>query len=195
MGGQIFFPKWLGQYSTARKWTSLLHQLQVHTINKASATDIEMGLSYAPALSQKLVSPLKQRGEAGIPEIVQFMGEYGITKEDRDSVFFLDTFKCLKKGGKEDSIPSNLKSKLTRAYNSSPYAQNTIGKVTRTMSEPESSLEQDAVAELDDEEEEDDLKGLVSPKGKGRGKGKARAGGSTRGRGAGRGRGRGRGKK
>ena len=186
----MFFPKWLGQYSTARKWTSLLHQLQVHTMSKASGTDIEMGLSYAPVLSEKLVQPLKTRGEAGISEIVQFMGEYGITKEDRDSIFFFDTYKCLKKGGKDDSIPSNLKSKLTRAYNSSPYATNTIGKVTRTMSEPESSLEEAAVAENDDEEEEeDDLKGLVSPKGKGKGKGKGRATGGGRGRGRGRGRG------
>ena len=189
VGSQIYFPKWLGQYSTARKWTSLLHQLQVHTMEKTSGTDIEMCLSYAPALSVRLVKPLEDKGEGAVDEIVEFMGQYGITKEDRDAVFFFDTFKCLKKGGKEDSLPSNLKSKLTRAYNSSQYAAHALGKITRTMSEPESSLEESAqLVDEPEEEENDDLKGVFSPKGKGRGRGKGRATGS-RGRGKATGRG------
>ena len=199
MTSQIMFPKWFGSNSTCKKWNGLLHQLQVHSIQQASATDSELGLSYVPLLSRRLLTPLLEKEEEGIDEIVEFMGLYGLNKEDRDSVFHLDHFKTLRGDGKkDDAVPSKLKAKLSRAYNASPYSRLYSEKITKGSSEPtwDNEDEEEVVEEEDgglEGKEEDPVGANVVMKGK-KAKGKASATASGRGRGGGGGATRGRGR-
>lgn len=124
--GKVDFPEWLGKNSTASKEKRLLKEIQIHMSAKtAGAGKAEILLDYIPSLAVPLLRPLQERGKDGIDEVLQVMEEYGLTKDDWETIFVLN--------GMEESIQkldSQLKSAFTKKYNKTQkkFAVAPVGK-------------------------------------------------------------------
>lgn len=117
MTGRINFSSWLGQNSKMNKYYRLLQELQYHTRLSTSTNKIGLRLEYMPLLKKELLNPLLENGSEGIPQVIQLMDEYYLTKEDWDTImeFMIGpdvTVQQLKK------IPTQTKTAFTRKYNS-----------------------------------------------------------------------------
>ncbi|CAL9737303.1 replication factor C subunit 1 [Monosporozyma servazzii] len=116
MSGRINFTGWLGQNSKTNKYFRLLQELQYHMRLSTSTDKLGLRLSYLPTLKDRMLLPLVKEGTAGVDEIIKFMDDYYLTKEDWDTVmeFMVGPDKTdvtIKK------IPSSVKSAFTRKYN------------------------------------------------------------------------------
>lgn len=116
MSGRINFTSWLGQNSKTNKYFRLLQELQYHMRLSTSTDKLGLRLSYLPTLKDRMLLPLVKEGTAGVDEIIKFMDDYYLTKEDWDTVmeFMVGPDKTdvtIKK------IPSSVKSAFTRKYN------------------------------------------------------------------------------
>lgn len=116
MAGRINFTSWLGQNSKTNKYYRLLQELQYHMRLSTSTDKLALRLNYLPTLKNRLLLPLVKEGTAGVDEIIKFMDDYYLTKEDWDTIMeFMvgpdKTDMTIKK------IPSSVKSAFTRKYN------------------------------------------------------------------------------
>jgi replication factor C subunit 1 len=84
--GMIDFPSYLGQFSKARKANRLAGELHSRMRSTISATLDDVALDYVPALIGPLTQPLITRGREGIPQVIELMDEYGLMRDDWDSV-------------------------------------------------------------------------------------------------------------
>ena len=117
MSGRINFSSWLGQNSKTNKYFRLLQELQYHTRLSTSTDKVGLRLEYMPTMKNELLLPLLKNGADGIPDVIQKMDNYFLTKEDWDTImdFMIGPDKTdaiLKK------IPTAVKSAFTRKYNS-----------------------------------------------------------------------------
>ncbi|KAF8185193.1 purine nucleotide binding protein [Pholiota molesta] len=101
------FPQWLGQNSKQNK---LNRQLG----------DIKFACAYIPAMYPHIVRPLQEEGVSAVPEVIQKMDDYYLTKEDWDTIVELGVDEkkddlVLKK------ISTATKTALTRKYNSTEH--------------------------------------------------------------------------
>ncbi|CAG8489216.1 12876_t:CDS:10 [Ambispora leptoticha] len=223
-GSPIAFPSWLGNYSKTNKYQRRLQEIQSHMRPRISGDKNEVRQSYIPALIPALTKPLIDYGNDGIPEVIEKMDEYFLTKEDWDVMLEMglahnDGDKILKK------ISSAVKSAFTRKYNSTshptPYTRGNVSAKaakaipsSKEVPDIEEAIEVDEILEEEESvsSNEDDLtqdKNIKKKSGTGKGraaasssKKTATASGSRGARGAGsrggrgsRGGGRGRGKK
>ena len=86
--GKVDFPSYLGKNSNAGKQKRLLKEVQVHMSPKTSGTDKrEIRLDYMPHLLHPLLSPLQTKGQEGIPQVLDTMEAYNLSKV---SFLFLD---------------------------------------------------------------------------------------------------------
>ncbi|KAF9365235.1 hypothetical protein BGX34_010798 [Mortierella sp. NVP85] len=130
-GPMMQFPGYLGQNSKASKYNRLVKEIQIRMRLKISGDKNEVRQSYLPALFPALTQPLIQQGADAIPELIEFMDNYYLSKEDWDTVLELgigknDAKKVL------DSIPSATKSAFTRKYNIGSHPQPFLKAVTVT---------------------------------------------------------------
>lgn len=113
---RINFASWLGQNSKAMKYQRLLQEIQYHTRLRTSTDKMQLRLDYLAALERKLTTPLVKQGEEGIPEVIDVLDHYYLTKEDWDSIvdFGVGPMKgdIILKG-----IPTKVKTAFTRKYN------------------------------------------------------------------------------
>ncbi|KAF9027058.1 hypothetical protein BGZ52_004940, partial [Haplosporangium bisporale] len=195
-GPTFQFPGYLGKLSSANKYSRLMKDIQIRMRLKISADKNEVRQSYLPTLFPALTRPLLKEGLDGIPEVIELMDNYYLTKEDWDTILELG---ICKNDGKAvlDKIPTNVKSTFTRKYNQEahpqPFLKPTIATKGRGSSsggmaaeEPDSlDVVEADVAVPDDEPEEDPdsesiekdrnikqkkAKGGAAPKAKGKGK-------------------------
>lgn len=82
---------------------------------KISGDRNEVRQSYIPALSLKLTTPLVVRGKEAVSEVIDFMDEYYLSKEEYDMILELGVGKHAEKL-LNAQIPSAVKSDLTRRY-------------------------------------------------------------------------------
>ena len=101
------FSAWLGNNSSQGKNSRLQGELKSHMMCNSIA-------EYYTLLSKMLSVPLETKGKEGIDEIVAFMEEYNLTKEDRE---YLLTPKYKGRKPAATKIPAAVKSALTRALN------------------------------------------------------------------------------
>ena len=73
-------------------------------------------MSYMPALRAPLLRPLAMHGADGVPEVLELLEEYHLTKDDYDSIMELE---LLRNGAKASlaSVSTAAKTALTRKYN------------------------------------------------------------------------------
>ncbi|KAF9115055.1 AP-3 complex subunit delta [Mortierella sp. AM989] len=121
-GPMMQFPLFLGQYSKSAKYNRMVKELQIRMRLKISGDKNEVRQSYLPALFPALTKPLLRDGVDAIPELIEFMDSYYLSKEDWDSVLELGIGR---NDGKKvmDNIPSTTKSAFTRKYNSEVHPQ------------------------------------------------------------------------
>ena len=151
IGGRIDFPSWLGQNSKAGKYHRILKEISLHSSLKIPTSARELRLSYMPTIYQVISTPLVSEGTEGIHSVIDFLDSYDFLKEDFDAIFefSFDGPKLWK------SIPTKVKSALTRTYNKESHA------LPFSVSDVKSSAKQSIVtvvpddAEIEEESEED----------------------------------------
>ncbi|KAF9568365.1 hypothetical protein EC968_002933 [Mortierella alpina] len=113
---------YLGQFSKSSKYSRLVKEVQIRMRLKISGDKNEVRQSYLPALFPALTRPLVEKGLDAIPELIEFMDSYYISKEDWDTVLELGI-------GRNDGqavlakIAPQTKAAFTRKYNSEIHPQ------------------------------------------------------------------------
>ncbi|KAG8693390.1 hypothetical protein FRC09_010544 [Ceratobasidium sp. 395] len=166
--GAMAFPQWLGQNSKQSKLQRQLGDIQIRMRLKVSGDRSEIRQSYIPALFPRMVKPLIDNGNESIPDIIETMDSYYLSKDDWDSVVELglgvnNGDEIMKK------VPGPVKAAFTRKYNSSDHpipfhkAQE-FGKPSTKIA-AEAPPDHEDVFDVDNEEEDEEDK---KPKGKGK---------------------------
>lgn len=106
------FPALLGKMSAANKRYRLLKELQAHMSKQVSANKMEVGLEYLRALHNALTRPLIEQEVAGVPAVLDTMEEYGITREDWNTVLELAEWS----NAPLPAVPTQAKTQLTNQY-------------------------------------------------------------------------------
>lgn len=151
--GRIEFPQFLGKLSNAKKRLRMQQELSSHM-----CLQVRGGLNadYYDVLRERLTGPLIRDGVDGVDDVLRFMENYNLMREDLDSILELATW-SFKDAPK---IDTKVKAALTRLYKKAnitlPYSVE-IGttkkrKTTIPSFEGEDDLEGD---DLEDEEEEE----------------------------------------
>ncbi|CUS20441.1 LAQU0S01e06656g1_1 [Lachancea quebecensis] len=161
MAGRINFTSWLGQNSKMGKYYRLLQEIQYHTRLSTSTDKLGLRMDYMPTLKKRLLDPLVERGNDAVPEVIQTMDDYYLSKEDWDSImeFMIGSDKTdlqIKK------IPTAVKSGFTRKYNSMVHpvaiyktgSTTAVGAKSATIPDFEDIVDADDNVPPADEEEE-----------------------------------------
>lgn len=115
-GGRMSFTAVLGNMSKLNKANRLLREVRAHLRLKISGDRHEIRRDYIPVLFDRLPKSLATKGADAIPEIIETMDEYYLTKDDYDSLLELG----VGENGKEEieqKIASATKAAFTRQYN------------------------------------------------------------------------------
>nr|POE65996.1 replication factor c subunit 1 [Quercus suber] len=113
-GHQTRFTTWLGNNSKYGKLMRFVKDIQGHMRLRVSADRYEVRQTYLPLLFEKLIRRLETEGKDAVPEIIELMDSYFLTKDDWDAILELGV-------GASDSerikIETQAKSTFTRIYN------------------------------------------------------------------------------
>lgn len=85
-GHKTGFPQWLGKNSQQGKLTRFIKEIQGHMRLRCSADRHEIRQQYIPILWEEMVKKLETEGKDAVPEIIELMDSYFLTKEDWDAV-------------------------------------------------------------------------------------------------------------
>ncbi|OSD01923.1 DNA replication factor C, large subunit [Trametes coccinea BRFM310] len=162
------FPQWLGQNSKQNKLSRQLTDVQARMRLKVSGDKGEIRQSYIPALFPHMVQPLMDQGASAVEEVIEFMDEYFLTREDWDTIVELGV------GDRSDAIvmkkiSTNTKTSFTKKYNVRDHpvafhkAQD-LGKVPKKLASAGPAPDLEEAFDVDDEivEEEEEEKGDAS---------------------------------
>ncbi|KAF9135811.1 hypothetical protein BGW39_011400 [Mortierella sp. 14UC] len=121
-GPMMQFPSYLGQYSKSAKYSRLVKEVQIRMRLKISGDKNEVRQNYMPALFPALTRPLIDRGAEAIDDLIAFMDDYYLSKEDWETILELGIGR---NDGKAvlDKIPTQVKSAFTRKYNAAAHPQ------------------------------------------------------------------------
>ncbi|GAA5883791.1 hypothetical protein JCM16303_002375 [Sporobolomyces ruberrimus] len=120
-GGMANFPAWFGKNSSFGKLGRLLGEIQIRMRLKVSGDRREIRQSYLPTLFPRLVTPLQERGAEAVPEVIELMDEYYLTKGDWDAIVELGIGEGFSQEEVLKAIPSATKSAFTRKYNGADH--------------------------------------------------------------------------
>ncbi|KAH7061256.1 replication factor RFC1 C terminal domain-containing protein [Macrophomina phaseolina] len=164
-GFKTNFPQWLGKNSTQGKLTRMVKEIQGHMRLRTSGDRHEIRQQYIPILWQELVKKLEQEGKEAVPEVIELMDSYFLTKEDFDAILELGV-------GPMDmekvKIESQSKATFTRLYNQQSHpvpfmkASAVVAPTKAAKEKPdleeaiEESDEGEVVEDPDAKKEEDD---------------------------------------
>ncbi|KAG8981914.1 hypothetical protein FRC05_000056 [Tulasnella sp. 425] len=114
------FPSWLGQNSKQTKLKRQLGDIQIRMRLKVTGDKEEIRQQYIPSLFPALVQPLIDQGSDAVPQVIEVMDEYFLSKEEWDYLVELGV------GERNDEavlkkIPTAVKTAFTRKYNSSDH--------------------------------------------------------------------------
>lgn len=85
-GHQTRFTQWLGKNSSLGKAARQVKEIQGHMRLRCSADRDEIRQQYLPSLWSRLVKKLEIEGKESVPEIIELMDSYFLTKDDWDAV-------------------------------------------------------------------------------------------------------------
>lgn len=115
-GGRPNFTSVLGNMSKLNKANRLLREIRAHLRLRTSGDRHEIRRDYIPMFFKKLPKALELGGVDSIPQIIEVMDEYFLTKDDYDSLLDLGIGEN-DKDQVEGRIASATKSSFTRQYN------------------------------------------------------------------------------
>lgn len=112
-GHRTEFTAWMGNNSKQGKLMRFVKEIQGHMRLRTSADRHEIRQTYMPLLFDKLIKKLQEEGKESVPEIIELMDSYFLTKDDWDAILELGV-------GKSDmeniKIETQAKATFTRLY-------------------------------------------------------------------------------
>uniref|UniRef100_A0A6I8R6W6 Replication factor C subunit 1 n=1 Tax=Xenopus tropicalis TaxID=8364 RepID=A0A6I8R6W6_XENTR len=158
MGQFPNFPSWLGKYSSTGKYDRITQELTMHTCLRTRTNKGALNLDYLSYVRDVLVRPLHQSGADGVGEVVDFMDNYYLMKEDYDNIMEISCW-----GGKPSAfskLDPKVKAAFTRGYNKeahlTPYSLQMVKASKRAAaSAAESELSEEPNNEEQNEETEE----------------------------------------
>ncbi|KAK8248436.1 replication factor RFC1 C terminal domain-containing protein [Phyllosticta capitalensis] len=162
-GHKTAFPAWLGKNSNQGKLMRMLKEIQGHMRLRTSADRNQIRQQYVPVLWQEMIKRLQKDGKEAVPEIIELMDSYFLTKDDWDAIAELGVgpmdFEKIK-------IESQAKATFTRLYNQQSHplpfmkASNVVapkGRVKTEKPDLEEAIEDSDIGEaFDDADKADD---------------------------------------
>lgn len=88
-GHKTQFTSWLGKNSNQGKLMRFIKEIQGHMRLRVSADRHEIRQTYLPMLFEKLIVKLRDEGKEAVPEIIDLMDSYFLTKDDWDAILEL----------------------------------------------------------------------------------------------------------
>lgn len=88
-GHQTRFTSWMGKNSTQGKLMRMIKEIQGHMRLRTSGDRYEIRQTYLPLLFDRLIKRLQVEGKEAVPEIIELMDEYFLTKDDWDAIMEL----------------------------------------------------------------------------------------------------------
>lgn len=88
-GHSTQFTSWLGKNSNQQKLTRMVKEIQGHMRLRTSGDRHEIRQQYLPLLWTELVKKLEVEGKEAVPEIIELMDSYFLTKDDFDAIMEL----------------------------------------------------------------------------------------------------------
>lgn len=85
-GNQTRFTSWLGKNSSQGKHSRMIKEIQGHMRLRTSSDRHEIRQQYVPILWQNLVKKLEKEGKDAVPEVIELMDSYFLTKDDFDAI-------------------------------------------------------------------------------------------------------------
>jgi replication factor C subunit 1 len=88
-GNQTRFTAWLGKNSSFGKFSRQVKEIQGHMRLRTSGDRHEIRQQYLPMLWQNLVKKLSVEGKEAVPEVIELMDQYFLTRDDFDAIMEL----------------------------------------------------------------------------------------------------------
>jgi replication factor C subunit 1 len=88
-GNQTRFTLWLGKNSTTNRLSRMIKEIQAHMRLRSSGDRHEVRQQYVPLLWTDLVQKLQKEGKEAVPQIIELMDSYYLTKDDFDAIMEL----------------------------------------------------------------------------------------------------------
>ncbi|KAK7567085.1 replication factor RFC1 C terminal domain-containing protein [Phyllosticta citricarpa] len=162
-GHKTVFPSWLGKNSNQGKLMRMIKEIQGRMRLRTSADRNQIRQQYVPVLWQELVKKLEQEGKEAVPEIIDLMDSYFLTKDDWDAIAELGVGPM---DYEQIKIESQSKATFTRMYNQQSHplpfmkASNVVAPKGRAKTEKpdleEAMEDSDAGEAFDDAEKAED---------------------------------------
>lgn len=157
-GHQTRFTSWLGKNSNQGKLMRMLKEIQGHMRLRTSADRFEVRQTYIPLLFQLLVRKLADDGGEAVPEVIDLMDEYFLTKDDWDAILELGV------GPNEQEkvkIESSAKAAFTRKYNAAAHPMpfikaSAVGPASKKVAAQDKPDLEEAFEESEEEAAEDE---------------------------------------
>ncbi|KAM7208491.1 Replication factor RFC1 C terminal domain containing protein [Naviculisporaceae sp. PSN 640] len=151
-GAQPNFTSWLGNNSKGQKLGRFVREIHSHMRLKTSGDHNEVRQQYLPVLWHQIVKRLEVEGKECVPEVIELMDNYYLTREDFDSIKELGVGFMNEEGL---NIDTQTKSTFTRMYNAMSHPMPFM-KATSVVAPPKSKSKE--MPDLEEAiEEEDDL--------------------------------------
>jgi replication factor C subunit 1 len=112
-GHQTRFTSWMGRNSNQQKLTRMVKEIQSHMRLRSSGDRHEVRQQYIPVFWTQLVKKLEDNGAEAVPDIIDLMDSYFMTKDDFDAIMELGVGP-MKEGNVK--IDSKAKATFTRKY-------------------------------------------------------------------------------
>jgi len=158
------FPRFLGMFSSGAKNGRLLHEVEMHVRTATGAADKSSVLfEYLPLFYTRAVVPLEKQGKDGIDDAIGFMDEYGLSREDWDTIVDLNSTLFAK--DKKEAVAGSVKTAFTRRFNeghAGPVVSQIRGKKNSDgmglsfMNNPDEEKEIETVGSTHDDDDDDD---------------------------------------
>ncbi|PZD37640.1 BRCT domain type II [Pyrenophora tritici-repentis] len=178
-GNQTRFTSWLGKNSTTNKLSRMIKEIQAHMRLRSSGDRHEVRQQYVPLLWTDLVQKLQKEGKEAVPQIIELMDSYYLTKDDFDAIMELGVGPMDQEKVK---IETQAKATFTRLYNQQshpmPFMKASSVTQPKKQAKEKPDLEEaidesddgEVIEEVKDEDEDIDLSKDKYPKGKGKAK-------------------------
>ncbi|KFH48661.1 Replication factor C subunit-like protein [Hapsidospora chrysogenum ATCC 11550] len=167
VSGQLMgsnFTSWLGNFSKTGKLGRFCREIHSHMRLRSSGDHNEVRQEYLPVLWNQLVNRLQNEGTEAVPEVIELMDSYYLTRDDFDAIQELGVGYM-----NEDkvAIESKTKAAFTRTYNAMNHpvpfmkASNVMAPKKQAKEAPdlEEAIEEedDDLVEAPDVEEDDEI--------------------------------------
>ena len=152
-GHQTGFPAYLGKLSTMGRLSREVKEVQGHMRLRANAEKNELRMQYLPLLWSKLVKRLEVEGKDILPEVIDMMDFYYLTREDWDSIAELGVDYMDVEHVRLDTAT---KASFTRTYNAASHPMPFI-KASQVQQPKKLPKERPDVEEAMEESEEEVL--------------------------------------